>query len=146
MTARGIWRAGGMVRGGARTSAGHGGRFRVRAAALLLPLLLVAGCSGGGSGGAGGPLGLGSSTPAATTSPPAPAARLVVSPRNGTEGYSVLKPIVVTAKDGTLTSVAVRNADGKKVRGTLSADKASWTSAEPLGYDRTYSVNAEAAK
>jgi lipoprotein-anchoring transpeptidase ErfK/SrfK len=114
-------------------------------------LLLVAGCTGGGSGSGPASGGLlvrdSPSVPAATTPAPAPvpAARLVVSPRNGTEGYSVIKPIVVTARGGTLTSVAVRNADGEPVRGALSADRKSWTSTEPLGYDRTYSVNAVAA-
>ena len=135
-----------MGRGGARASAGHGGGARVRAAAVLLPLVLVAGCTGGGSGpGSGGLLGQGGPSAPAETTPPAAPAKLVVSPRDGTEGYSVVKPIVVTAQDGTLTSVAVRNADGKPVRGALSADKTSWRSAEPLGYDRTYSVSAVAA-
>lgn len=32
------------------------------------------------------------------------------------------------------------NEEGKAVKGTLSADKTTWTSAEPLGYDRTYTV------
>jgi lipoprotein-anchoring transpeptidase ErfK/SrfK len=115
--------------------------------AALLMLALLAGCSGGsGSGaGSGGPLGLGSAVPTGTTPPAAPAAKLVVSPRNGTEGYSVIKPIVVTAQAGTLTAVSVRNSDGKPVRGALSSDRTSWTSAEPLGYDQTYSVDAEAA-
>jgi lipoprotein-anchoring transpeptidase ErfK/SrfK len=120
----------------------------VRAAAVAVLLLAsVAACSGGGSAGAGfgGLPGPGESSSAApTTPPPAPAARVSVSPRNGTEGYSVVKPVVVTAKAGTLTSVSVRNADGKAVRGSLSADRTSWRSSEPLGYDRTYSVNAVA--
>jgi lipoprotein-anchoring transpeptidase ErfK/SrfK len=121
----------------------------VRAAAVVLLLGLAAACSGGGSdqgSGSGGLLGPGGSTaPSATTPPPAPAAKLVVSPRNGTEDYSVVKPVVVTARAGTLTSVSVRNADGKPVRGALNPARTSWTSAEPLGYDGTYSVNAEAA-
>ena len=140
-----------MGRGGARGSTGRGRRARVRAATgAVLLLALVAGCTGGGSGsgsGSGGLLGQGdsSSSAAPTTPPPAPAARLAVSPRNGTADYSVVKPVVVTAEAGTLSSVSVRNADGKAVRGALSADKTSWTSTEPLGYDRTYSVNAVAA-
>jgi lipoprotein-anchoring transpeptidase ErfK/SrfK len=117
----------------------------VRSATAVLLLALVAGCSGGGSG-SGGLLGQGGSpAPTATTPPPAPAAKVVVSPRDGTADYSVIKPIVVTAQAGTLSSVSVRNADGRPVRGALSPDKTSWTSAEPLGYDRTYTVNAAAA-
>jgi lipoprotein-anchoring transpeptidase ErfK/SrfK len=139
------------VSGGGR-STGRAGRARVRVAAVAVVLLaLVAGCSGGGSGtGSGGLLRPGGDPPSAAptttrAAPAAPAARLAVSPRNGTEGYSVVKPVVVTARAGTLTSVSVRNADGKAVRGTLNAARTSWTSAEPLGYDRAYSVTAVAA-
>jgi lipoprotein-anchoring transpeptidase ErfK/SrfK len=124
---------------------------RGRRAGILAVLLvaLVAGCTGGGSGsGSEGLLGQaqgGSSTAAPTTSPPAPAARVSISPRSGTEGYSVVKPVVVTAAAGTLSSVTVRNADGEPLRGALNTARTTWTSAEPLGYDRTYSVSAVAA-
>ena len=139
-----------MGRGGARGSTGRGGRARIRVATgAVLLLALDAGCTGGGSGsgsGSGGPPSPGSASPAAAPpTPPAAPARLVVSPRNGTEGHSVIQPVVVKVQAGTLSSVSVRNADGKAVRGALSADKTSWTSTEPLGYDRTYSVNAVAA-
>jgi lipoprotein-anchoring transpeptidase ErfK/SrfK len=123
---------------------------RGRRAGILAVLLvaLVAGCTGGGSGsGSEGLLGQaqgGSSTAAPTTSP-APAARVSISPRSGTDGYSVVKPVVVTAAAGTLSSVTVRNADGEPLRGALNTARTTWTSAEPLGYDRTYSVSAVAA-
>ncbi|HZB49030.1 MAG TPA: Ig-like domain-containing protein [Mycobacteriales bacterium] len=124
--------------------------MRGRRAGILAVLLvaLVAGCTGGGSGsGSEGLLGQaqgGSSTAAPTTSP-APAARVSISPRSGTDGYSVVKPVVVTAAAGTLSSVTVRNADGEPLRGALNTARTTWTSAEPLGYDRTYSVSAVAA-
>jgi lipoprotein-anchoring transpeptidase ErfK/SrfK len=52
---------------------------------------------------------------------------------------------VVTATDGKLTSVTVTNAvKGNTVKGTLSADGSSWTSAEELGYASTYAVVADA--
>ncbi len=138
-----------MGRGGARGT-GRGQRSRVRAGILAVLLIaLVAGCSGGsGSGsGSGGLLGQvqGSSAPAPTTTPAAAAARVSVSPRNGTEDYSVVKPVVVTAAAGTLSSVSLRNADGDPVDGALNTDRTTWTSTEPLGYDRSYSVSAVAA-
>lgn len=134
-----------MGRGDAR---GVGRGVRIGFLAVLVAAL-VAGCSGSGSGSGGMPGRAqgqgGSSAPAPTTAPAAPDARVSVSPRNGTDNYSVVKPVVVTAAAGTLSSVSVRNADGKQVGGALNADRTTWTSSEPLGYDRAYSVSAVAA-
>ena len=136
-----------MGRGAARGRARVGGA-RGRAAAVVVLLLgLVAGCSGGDSGTSSGPpasVGSGSGSPSPTAAPEPPAT-LSFSPSNGSEDNSVLKPVVVTAKAGKLTSVSVRNAAGEQVRGTLNAGSTTWTSAEPLGYDKTYSISATAA-
>jgi lipoprotein-anchoring transpeptidase ErfK/SrfK len=126
-------------------------RSRVVATGVLL-LALVAGCSGGGGpGGSGstpGPGGGiaagGEQTAAPTTTPAAEPATLAITPKNGAQAQSVAQPVTVTATGGTLSVVTLRNGDGKPVKGTLSADKATWTSAEPLGYDKTYSVSASA--
>jgi lipoprotein-anchoring transpeptidase ErfK/SrfK len=129
-----------MGAGAARGRRASGGRA---AAAAVLLALAAAGCTGTPSGSTpGGP----SDTPsaAATTTPARPPARLAVVPPDGTEDVSPVQPVVVTAQAGRLTSVAVRNAEGKAVRGALSADRTKWTSAEPLGYDKTYSVDAGA--
>ena len=124
---------------------GRGGRARVRAtAAVLLLLAFVAGCSSGSGSAPSQIAPSGTAGPTATTSPPVPAAKVAVSPRDGTEGYSVLKPVVVTARAGELTSVTVRNPDGKAVRGAFNPSRTSWQSAEPFGYDRTYTVEAVA--
>ncbi|HEX6755119.1 MAG TPA: Ig-like domain-containing protein [Mycobacteriales bacterium] len=138
-----------MGRGVARVRVAGGGRRGFTAAAAVLLLALVAGCSGDGasSTGDGSAFGLGnggSSTPAVTTRPAPPAAVLSFSPRNGSTGASVTKPVVVTAKLGTLVAVTVRNADGGSVGGALNASRTRWTSAEPLGYEKSYSVNATA--
>jgi lipoprotein-anchoring transpeptidase ErfK/SrfK len=138
-----------MGRGVARARAGAAvTRGRATAVAVLL-LALVAGCTGGstsssgglaaGNGGSGG-----SSAPAETTPPPAPEAKVAFSPKNGSKGASVTKPVTITAAGGTLTEVSVRNVDGKTVKGSLNADKTTWTSAEPLGYEKTYSAKATA--
>jgi lipoprotein-anchoring transpeptidase ErfK/SrfK len=116
----------------------------------VLLLALLAGCTGGSGSGTTGGLADGSGTtggssaPTQTTPPPAPAAVLAFSPRNGSTGAAVTKPVVVSAKGGTLTSVTVRNADGKPVKGSLNPDRTTWTSAEPLGYEKSYAVNATA--
>lgn len=143
-----------MVRGAVLGSAGRRRVRRARGAgAGLLLVALVAGCTGGGT--ASGPTGSGdggtsaaapTTTPAApTTTPAAEPATLTITPRDGTADQSVAQPVKVTAGAGTLSTVTLRNGDGKPVRGALSADRTTWTSAEPLGYDKTYSVAAVAA-
>jgi lipoprotein-anchoring transpeptidase ErfK/SrfK len=140
-----------MARGVARTGSASGGaRGRAVAVAVLL-LALVAGCTGGGSGTGSATGGLtggggsgGTSAPAGTTAPAAPDATLAFSPKNGSKGAAVTKPVVVTAEGGTLTAVSVRNSEGKAVKGALNAEKTTWTSAEPLGYEKSYSVSATA--
>lgn len=53
-------------------------------------------------------------------------------------------PITVQASEGALTNVRIDKADGTPLRGTLSEDATRWTSAEPLGYARNYTVQADA--
>jgi lipoprotein-anchoring transpeptidase ErfK/SrfK len=66
------------------------------------------------------------------------------TPGDAATGASVLDPVVVTAANGTLDTVAVTNPEGIEVVGALSADWTTWTSAEPLGYGRTYRIDATA--
>ena len=127
------------------------GTTAVRTAAVAGALVvLVAGCTGGGgstttaqAAGAGG-----AATPSAaapTTSPAAAPARLTITPRNGSDDQSVTTPVTVRAAGGTVSTVSLRNGDGKPVAGTFSADRTTWTSTEPLGYDKSYSLAAVAA-
>jgi len=134
-----------MGSGFARGSAG----LRLLAAAGVL-IALVAGCTDGGSStSAQGPDGGGpaatSTSAAPTTPPPAAPAKLVISPRDGAAGQSVAVPVTVEVTGGTVSNVTVRNGDGAAVKGALNAEKTVWTSAEPLGYDKSYSVSATAA-
>ncbi len=119
--------------------------LRTAAAAGVL-LALVAGCtSGGGPPTAAGAGGVGQPSAAPTTSPPAAPAQLAITPRNGTDGQPVTAPVTVRAVGGTVSTVSLRNAEGKLVAGTFSSDRTTWTSAQPLGYDKRYSVAAVAA-
>ena len=112
---------------------------------------LVAGCSsGGGSGTTAQAAGTaGAAKPPALaapkTSPPMALARLAVSPRDGSNGQAVTTPVTVRAAGGTVSSVSLRNPDGKLLSGTFNAARTSWTSTEPLGYDKSYSLTAVAA-
>jgi len=123
-------------------------RSRVVAAAVLLTAL-VAGCStgsgqAGSPGPTGGPAAADPTTVAPTTTPAAPLAALAITPENGAQGQSVSRPVTVRAAGGRLSVVSVRNGDGVAVEGTMSADRTTWTSTEPLGYDKTYSISAAA--
>ncbi|NDK89555.1 L,D-transpeptidase family protein [Gordonia desulfuricans] len=53
-------------------------------------------------------------------------------------------PITVNASEGALTNVRINKADGSQLTGTMSDDGASWTSAEALGYNRSYTLTADA--
>lgn len=53
-------------------------------------------------------------------------------------------PIVVEASEGAITGVRIDKADGSPVKGAMSPDGARWVSAEPLGYNRTYTLQADA--
>ncbi|MGC5258352.1 L,D-transpeptidase [Gordonia sp. DT218] len=53
-------------------------------------------------------------------------------------------PITVAAREGAITWVVIAKADGSPVKGELSEDGTTWTSAEPLGYNRTYTLQADA--
>ena len=53
-------------------------------------------------------------------------------------------PITVTASEGALSGVTIDKADGTPIKGELAPDGSKWTSTEPFGFDRRYTVQAEA--
>ena len=106
-------------------------RFGLSAAATLCGLSLVA-CTLGGADGT-------------DASPATPG--LVVNVADSDTEVSVVEPITVKVHDGhRLDEVSLTNPDGKKVEGKLSADGTSWSSTEPLGYSRTYELNARSGQ
>lgn len=66
----------------------------------------------------------------------------VISVANGAKNQNPATPVTVKAMEGTLTRVTMSNENGKLVEGELSEDKKSWTTTEPLGFYRTYTVTA----
>jgi lipoprotein-anchoring transpeptidase ErfK/SrfK len=70
--------------------------------------------------------------------------KLQASVTDGAVGVPVDRPVTVSAGDGVLGAVTMVNAYGKPVAGRLSTDGLTWSTAEPLGYDKQYSLTAEA--
>ncbi|MBV9058446.1 MAG: L,D-transpeptidase family protein [Pseudonocardiales bacterium] len=100
---------------------------------LLVLLVLVAACSAAPAG----PLG-----PSAA---PRPEAHVSTLPGDKATNVNPTTPVSVRVTGGTLLQVALTNPDGKAVAGTVSADRRSWTSTEPLGYAKTYTWSGTAA-
>ena len=63
---------------------------------------------------------------------------------DGAVGVAVDSPVAVTAGDGVLGPVTMVNADGIPVDGQLSPDGVTWATTEPLGYNKQYTLHAEA--
>lgn len=124
--------------------------MRVSAAgaiAGLMAVLLAAGCASTPAGQATtAPVDTAGGAPAAeqpAAQPPRTAAvRLAIAPADKATEISPTEQVKVTAGGGKLTTVVVTNPDGKQVKGKLAADGQTWSSAEPLGYSRTYTVTA----
>ncbi len=131
-------------------------RWRSSVLLTLVAVVGVAGCTtAGGSksgsttasttGSATASTSAASTTVAPSTAPKAPAAaaRLTLLPAS-TKNVSPVTPVKVGVAGGQLSSVALVNAAGKHVTGTLTADKTSWQVAEPLGYGKKYTLSASA--
>ena len=70
--------------------------------------------------------------------------KLQASVTDGAIGVPVDSPVTVSAGDGVLGSVSLINEDGTPVAGALSPDGLTWESAEPLSFNKEYTLNAEA--
>jgi len=98
--------------------------------ALVAGLTLLTGCSSVEAG-----------SPKADSS--LPSAKVTLSPVDGTKDVQVTTPVQITVVDGKIESVALKSPEGKDVKGTLTEDKSGWTTAEPLGYGKTYSYSGK---
>ncbi|XVQ07866.1 L,D-transpeptidase [Spirillospora sp. CA-255316] len=95
-------------------------------------VLAAAGCSsGGGDGGSDGG--------------GAPAAKVAVTPANGSRDVAPDQPVVVKSGKGRLTAVTVADSKGRKAEGRLAADGRSWRSSWGLRPSTTYTVTAQVA-
>lgn len=86
-----------------------------------------------------------SSTQDTTLSPTAAAGPTAkAEPAFGSDGLQPQQPITITVDDGTIASLKFTNPAGTSIKGELSKDKTTWTLAEPLGYNKTYTVTGTA--
>ena len=70
--------------------------------------------------------------------------KLAATVKDGDVGVSAASPVTVSAEDGVLGAVTMVNEDGNPVEGKFSRDGLQWSTAEPLGYNKRYTLNAEA--
>jgi lipoprotein-anchoring transpeptidase ErfK/SrfK len=69
--------------------------------------------------------------------------KLTASVKDEAVGVSVDSPVTVSAEGGVLVAVTMVNEDGTPIAGQLSPDGLTWTTAEPLGYNERYTLNAQ---
>src|SRR3954466_2792753 len=69
--------------------------------------------------------------------------KLTASVKDGAVGVSVDSPVTVSAEDGVLGAVTMVNAEGTQVEGRLSPDGLTWSTNEPLGYNKRYTLSAQ---
>ena len=70
--------------------------------------------------------------------------RLQTSVTDRAVGVPVESPVTISAEAGVLGAVTLVNDQGRVVKSELSPDGVTWRSAEPLGYNKQYTLNAEA--
>ncbi len=97
--------------------------------AVLMMWVTLAACSAGSGSVSGG--GASGSVTSEAAQPPS------VSVDDGETGVAPNTPVTVTAPAG-LDDLVLTNDAGKEVEGEFNAGKTQWTTAEPLGYGRTY--------
>src|SRR5829696_3093613 len=76
--------------------------------------------------------------------PPKPAAAFTYDPAVGAAGVNPTAPVSVRVANGTLNDVALRDAQGKTVEGTLADDRTSWTASGRLTYGAHYTWSGTA--
>ncbi|MEE1756242.1 L,D-transpeptidase [Streptomyces sp. SP18CS02] len=121
-------------------------RGLMAASALLGGVLVLTGCTDGDSQAAENADGAKKSQAQvdAAAAKDASQARIAISPKNGAQNAGINKDTKVTVSDGTLTEVTMATADGKSVKGEISADGKSWAPSEQLDRATTYKIAVSA--
>lgn len=112
-----------------------GHRRVVRGLALVVAAASLSSCTIGDLGRAQSVVDTPGTTQQSSPQPPE------INVDNGETGVEPADPVKVTAVAG-LDSVTMTNESGKEVEAEFNDDKSEWTTTEPLGYGRTYTVEA----
>ncbi|RVW05029.1 hypothetical protein EF834_07115 [Rhodococcus spongiicola] len=70
--------------------------------------------------------------------------KFTTSVTDGAVGVSPVDPVLVHVADGRLANVTLRNLEGRIVAGKVAPDAVTWKNTEPLGYNHTYTLHADA--
>jgi hypothetical protein len=70
--------------------------------------------------------------------------KITASVADGAVGVAVDRPVTVIVDAGVLASVTMVNENGRLVDGRISPDGVRWSTTEPLGYNRRYTLTAKA--
>ncbi|EUA33094.1 putative lipoprotein [Mycobacterium xenopi 4042] len=109
--------------------------------AVVIPAVVMGlGACGGNSGSAPAKVIFDKGTPFSDLLVP----KLTASVTDGAVGVGVDAPVTVSAEGGVLAQVTLVNENGKSVSGRLSPDGVRWSTTEPLGYNRSYTLTAKA--
>lgn len=123
------------------------GRPRAAVAVVaLIALLATTACTSSAKAGWSAPGGNGAgngSTPDPSGDPPAARLDLALTPASDAKDVSPIEPVRVALASGTLTTVSLRNAEGKEIKGQLDGSGRSWQSDTELGYGKTYTITVE---
>jgi lipoprotein-anchoring transpeptidase ErfK/SrfK len=110
---------------------------------LLAAGFVIAGCSGASNDKPAPAAGPGNPAPNTNALVPRPAT-LALVPAAGAADVAPGEPVSITVTDGKVGEVKLTGADGKQVAGKAKADDTGWESSEPLGYGKSYTINATA--
>ncbi|WP_007024764.1 L,D-transpeptidase [Saccharomonospora iraqiensis] len=113
-----------------------------RVLSLLVVGVVVAGCGGGAADEGAAPPASSVEAPV-STAPPEPVSLALSVSDDGT-GVEPGQPVTVSAEHGRITGGSLVGAHGTKVEHELRTDGALWTTTEPLGYGKTYTLSVEA--
>lgn len=69
--------------------------------------------------------------------------QLTGSVKDGAVDVPLDRPVTVSATSGVLGSVTMVNEAGNQVQGKLSPDGVTWSTSEPLGYNKSYTLTAQ---
>ncbi|GGX21622.1 lipoprotein [Streptomyces malachitofuscus] len=123
----------------------RGRRGRKLAALALGVMLAVTACGGGGSDpGSGSEDGKGKGKDSGAAQSKQSEAVIGIAPEDGAKSVKTTGALKVDADKGKLTEVVVKDPDGDRIEGEISADGATWTPSTHLAASTKYTVHAVA--